>query len=109
MTSADPHDFYRALDASTRGLWSVYDSYELPVHASVWVGQIGSVRPVSQEVGEGLWSNWLATARDYVIFIQRNTGGGVYLGEAQGAGAPTEPRTEPLVCALPCLADCFDQ
>ena len=37
-------DFFGALDASTRGLWSVYDSSELPVHASVWVGQIGSAR-----------------------------------------------------------------
>ena len=40
----DPHDFFRSLDASTRGLWSVYDSSGLPVHASVWVGQIGSAR-----------------------------------------------------------------
>ena len=56
-----------------------------------------------------------ATVRDYVIFIQRNTGGGVYLGEAQGAGAPTEPRTEPLVELksaarepLPCLEPCLE-
>ena len=33
---------FEALDVPTLGLWSVYDSSGLPVHASVRVGQIGS-------------------------------------------------------------------
>ena len=54
--------------------------------------------------------------RGTMLYLSRGTQeGGVYLWEAQGAGAPTEPRTEPLVEVksaarepLPCLEPCLE-
>ena len=77
MTTAGPHDFFRALDASTRGFWSVYDSSGLLVRAGV-------LKMI----------NWLRGAlhrsKSYLILRELGTRGG---GEVPSPGGVTPERS----------------
>ena len=112
----DPHEFTSARRVHARALVCLRLVGAARACLRVGGGNWLRAAPVSQGVGEGLWASWLCDS-ERLFYIQRNSGreGGPYLGEAQGAGAPTEPRTEPLVELksaarepLPCLEPCLE-